>query len=144
VKTIRVVSSVKPVELTGPARTLDQAEKAYTARDLARSQELYLQALKETEEKPLHGKAYYGLARIAVLQKDPEKAFGLFEHAVALEPDGYTKSWCLLYMARLVDSQPGRREEAVEFYKQALAVEGVPDSVRQAADKGLKEAFTKQ
>jgi tetratricopeptide (TPR) repeat protein len=143
VKTVRVVTTEKPVELTGVAKTLDDAEKAYTARDLKRAQDLYLGVLKQTDEKPLHGKAYYGLARIAVFEKDPEKAFGLFEHAVAMEPDAYTKSWCLLYMARLVDSQPDRRDEAVEFYKQALAVPGLPDSVKQAAEKGLKEAYKK-
>ena len=149
VKTVKVVAPVeKPVELTGVAKTLDEAEKAYLhpdkSRDLDRARDLFLQALRETDEKPLHAKSYYGLARIAVLEKDPEKAFGLFGHVLELQPDAYTKSWSLLYMARLVDSQPGRREEAIEFYKQALAVQGAPDSVRQAADKGLKEAFTKK
>ena len=33
------------------------------------------------------------------------------------------------------------RDQAEEHYKAALAVEGVPDSVRKAAEKGLKEAF---
>jgi hypothetical protein len=49
----------------------------------------------------------------------------------------------LLYLGRLADSQ-GDREQAQQHYKAALAVEGVPDSVRQAAEKGLKEAFTKK
>jgi hypothetical protein len=60
-----------------------------------------------------------------------------------LGPDASTKSWSLLYLARLADSQ-GDREQAQEHYKAALAVEGAPDSVRQAAEKGLKEAFSKK
>ena len=36
------------------------------------------------------------------------------------------------------------REEAAEHCKAALAVEGVPDSVKTAAEKGLKEAFNKK
>jgi hypothetical protein len=31
----------------------------------------------------------------------------------------------------------------VENYRAALAVEGVPDAVRQAAEKGLDESFRK-
>jgi hypothetical protein len=58
-----------------------------------------------------------------------------------LEPDGYTKSWSLLYLGRLADSQ-GDRGQAQEHYRAALAVEGAPDSVRQAAEKGLGEAFS--
>jgi hypothetical protein len=60
-----------------------------------------------------------------------------------MDPDGYTKSWSLLYLARLADAQ-GDREQAQQHYKAALAVEGAPDSVRQAAEKGLKEAFTRK
>jgi len=32
----------------------------------------------------------------------------------------------------------------VKSYQAALAVEGVPDSVRQAATKGLRDAFVKK
>jgi hypothetical protein len=61
-----------------------------------------------------------------------------------LEPDAYTKSWSLLYLARLAESQPDGREEALGFYKAALAVDGAPDQVRKAAEKGLQEAFDKK
>ena len=75
---------------------------------------------------------------------DPEVGDRLFRKVLELEPDAYTKSWSLLYLARLADSQPDGRDEALSFYKAALAVEGVPDSVRKAAEKGLKEAFDKK
>lgn len=140
---VRVVTAEKSVELTGPAKTLDAAEKAYTARDLARARDTYLRVLKETSEKPVHAKAYYGLARIAVLERDPELGDRLFRKVLELEPDAETKAWSLLYLARLADSQ-GDRDQAQQHYKAALAVEGAPDSVRQAAQKGLKEAFTKK
>ncbi len=129
----------KEPELTGVDKTFDEAEKAYTARDLPRAQEIYLRALRETDEKPLHAKAYYGLARIAVLERDPQKADELFRLALEQDPDSETKSWSLLYLGRLADSQ-GWRDEAVKHYKAALAVEGVPASVRAAAVKGLEEA----
>ena len=137
---IRVTPAEKPVELTGPARTLEEAEKAYTDRQFDRARETYLRLIQETDEKPMHAKAYYGLARVSVLNRDPETADRLFRKVLELEPDASTKSWSLLYLARLADSQ-GDRDEAVKSYQAALAVEDAPESVRQAATKGLREAF---
>jgi tetratricopeptide (TPR) repeat protein len=141
-RTIHVTGEKLPV-LSGAELTLDKAETKYKERDLKSAKELYLSVLTETTVKPLHAKAYYGLARIAILQKDPEVGDRLFRKVLEMEPDAYTKSWSLLYLARLADSQ-GDREQAEEHYKAALAVEGAPDSVRQAAEKGLKEAFDKK
>ena len=132
-----------PPVLTGAAKTLDEAEEAYTARELPRAKTLYLRALGETQEKPLHAKAYYGLARVAVLQKDPETGDRLFREVLDLDPDPSTKSWSLLYLGRLADSQ-GDRDQAAQQYRAALAVPDAPESVRVAAQKGLKEAFTKK
>ncbi len=137
------VTSEKPAVLSGVGLTLDKAETSYTNRDLKHAKELYLRVLTETSVKPLHAKAYYGLARIAVLEHEPEVGDRLFRKVLELEPDAYTKSWSLLYIARLADSQ-GDREQAQEHYKAALAVEGAPESVRKAAEKGLKEAFDKK
>ena len=53
--------------LTGAAKTLDDAEKLYTARDLEKAKKLFLQALRADRQKPLHAAAYYGLARIAAV-----------------------------------------------------------------------------
>jgi tetratricopeptide (TPR) repeat protein len=139
-RTIQVTAPAppKPPVLTGAAKTLDEGEKAYTARDLARAKQTFLRVMQETDRRTLHATAYYGLARIAVLEKDPETGDRLFRKVLELDPDASTKSWSLLYLARLADSQ-GERAEAQQFYQQALAVEGAPDSVRQAAEKGLKD-----
>lgn len=142
-KTVRVTGEKPPAELKGAELSLDKAELSYKNRDLKSAKALYLRALTETPVNTLHAKAYYGLARIAILEKDPEVGDKLFRKVLELDPDGYTKSWSLLYLARLADSQ-GDREQAVGHYKAALAVEGAPDSVREAAEKGLKEAFNKK
>jgi tetratricopeptide (TPR) repeat protein len=139
---VRAAPAPAPPALTGAAKTLADAEQAYTDRDLERAKQGYLRVVEETGEKPIHAKAYYGLARIAVLQRDPETGDRLFRKVLELEPDAETKAWSLLYLGRLADSQ-GERDQAVESYKGALAVEGVPDSVRQAAQKGLDDAFKK-
>lgn len=141
--TVHMVTREVDKPLTGAEKTLDDAEKLYLARDLKHAQETFLRVLNETDKKPLHAKAYYGLARIAVLERDPETGDRLFRKVLELEPDADTKAWSLLYLGRLADSQ-GDREEAERQYRAALAVEGAPDPVRQAAQKGLNQAFRKQ
>jgi hypothetical protein len=139
-RVVRPAQVVRPPELTGAAKTLADADQAYTDRDLEQAKLVYLRVLEETPEKPMHAKSYYGLARIAVLQRDPETGDRLFRKALEMEPDPETKSWSLLYLARLADSQ-GEREEAQEHYKAVLSVEGAPDAVRKAAEHGVREAF---
>lgn len=143
VKVHQVTREVAAPPLTGVDKTLDDAEKALTARDLKTAHDAFMRALRETDVKSVHAKAYYGLARISLLQKDPEKADELLKTVLEQDPDSATKSWSLLYLGRLADSQ-GWRDEAVEHYKAALAVPGVPDTVRQAAEQGLKSAFTRK
>jgi tetratricopeptide (TPR) repeat protein len=137
------VQSVQQPLLGGAEKTLDEAEQAYTARDLERAKQTYLKVLQETAEKPMHAKAYYGLARVAVLEKDPETGDRLFRKVLELEPDAATKSWSLLYLGRLADSQ-GDRDEAQKHYHAVLEVQGAPDTVRQAAEKGIQEAFSRK
>jgi predicted negative regulator of RcsB-dependent stress response len=139
----QVVEARQQPEISGAAKTLDEAEEAYTVRDLAKAKQAYLRVLEQTAEKPMHAKAYYGLARVAVLEKDPETGDRLFRKVLELEPDGATKSWSLLYIGRLADSQ-GDREEAQKQYHAALDVQDAPETVRKAAEQGIQEAFTRK
>jgi tetratricopeptide (TPR) repeat protein len=126
----------KATEPAGAVKTLDQAEELYGGRELGKAKEAYLRALKETDEKPLHAKAYYGLARIAALEKDPELAERLFRQALECGPDGFTKAWTHVYLGRLAEAA-GERERAAGEYKAALAVDGASAAARQGAEKGL-------
>ena len=147
VKTYRVTSEVKPPELTGAAKTLDDAEQLFLDREKApgnasRAKELYLKVLQETEVKPMHAKAYYGLARIALLDRDPETADRFFRKILELEPEPATRAWALVYIGKLADSQ-GENDPAQENYRAALAVQGISDLARQEAQKGLTGAFAR-
>jgi tetratricopeptide (TPR) repeat protein len=148
-RTVRVTAPAKPPELTGVAKTLEEAEELLRAAiagskfdQLARPREVFSRALAETAEKPMQAKAYYGLARIAILERDPETGDQLFRKVLELDPDGATKAWSLLYLGKLSDSQ-GQAEPAKEFYRQALGVSGLPDQVRKEAEQGLQGAFTR-
>jgi tetratricopeptide (TPR) repeat protein len=143
VRRARPAPPPKPAEPpAGAARTLAAAEELYRARQLDKARDMFLQALKETDEKPLHAKAYYGLARIAALRKDPETAEKLFQRVLELQPDPQTKGWALVYLGRLADAA-GERGNALESYRAALAVEGASEGAKEAARLGLRQSFAR-
>jgi len=126
--------------LTGTAKMLAEAEELYAKRDLDRARQSYLQILQTTGQTSLHARAYYGLARIAALQKDPELAEKLFQKTLELSPDKDTESWARLYLGRLADAA-GDRGQAEKNYRAVLAIDGAPASVKNAAAKELAQPF---
>jgi tetratricopeptide (TPR) repeat protein len=129
--------------ITGAAKTLADAEDLYARRDLANARQSYLNVLEQPGGNDLHGKAYYGLARIAALQRDPELAEKLFQKTVELSPDNETTSWAYLYLGRLADAA-GDRGQAEKNYRAALAIPGAPTSVKDAAEKGIAGPFQRR
>ena len=129
--------AVPAAPLTGAAKTLDDAEGLYVARNLDAAKQKYLEVLEQTEEKPLHADAYYGLARIAALNRDPETAVRLFQKALDLGPRPATRAWLLVYLGKLTlaAEQP---EQAQQYFIGALKVEGISDKARQEAENGLR------
>jgi len=126
--------------IAGTAKTLEEAEELYAKRDLPRARESFLKVLQVPGETTLHARAYYGLARIAALEKDPELAEKLFQKTLELSPDKDTESWAYLYLGRLADAA-GDRGQAEKNYRAALAIEGAPASVKSAATKELAQPF---
>jgi tetratricopeptide (TPR) repeat protein len=122
--------------LTGAAKTLDDAEQLYGARNLEAAKKKYLEVLEQTDEKILHADAYYGLARIAALNKDPETAERLFRNALDLGPRPATRSWALVYLGKLAlaSQEP---EQAKLYFAGALQVKGISDKARKEAESGL-------
>jgi tetratricopeptide (TPR) repeat protein len=141
------IRKVQPVvrpqpEQSAAEKALDRAEDLYRERDLDGAREVFLGALRETNDKPLHARAYYGLARIATLQNDPELAVSLFERALGLSPAPPDKSWILVYLGRLSDLA-GETDKAAGYYKDALLIEGASEKARDMANQGTKGAFRK-
>jgi tetratricopeptide (TPR) repeat protein len=146
---VRTVKSVPspggtppPAPLTGAARTLEQAEQTYTARDLDTAKKLYLEVLTQTDSQPMHAAVYYGLARIAVLQQDPDTAEKLFEKTLASQPEAQVQAWALVYLGRL-SLATGDREQAVKHFQNALKVDGASLPARQAAEQGMRQLLKK-
>jgi tetratricopeptide (TPR) repeat protein len=114
--------------------------------DLENAKNLFLKSLQESANSALHAKAYYGLARIAALERDPETAERLFQKALDLTPDPETKCWSYVYLGRLAQAggDPERQPEAQKFYRAALAVETAPDAAKAAAQSGLEQSLKLQ
>jgi tetratricopeptide (TPR) repeat protein len=130
-----------PVEPVGPQKTLEDAERMYFAEppDLVNAQAGYLRVLNGTEDKKLQAKAYYGLARVALRQNDPDTAEKLFGKTLESEPDAQVKAWADVYLGRLANAA-GESQRAIQRYQAALAVEGASDKARQAAREGIEKS----
>jgi tetratricopeptide (TPR) repeat protein len=130
------------VTVAGPeqspaAKTLEEAETLYSAKSLDKSRDLFLKSLEQKGSAEEHAQAWYGLARIAALQNQPDAAVKLFEKTLGASPDAFTKAWSYVYLARLsrAANDPAR---AVKYYQEALAVPGASDKALEAARKESK------
>jgi hypothetical protein len=94
-------------------------------------------------------RAVYGLAIASVLQGQGDRAEDLFEQLVrptsagikpANVPGPEILAWSHVYLGRIYDLQ-GNRDEALEEYRAALAVNGGPDAARVAAQEGIKTPY---
>ena len=141
---VPVPARAAPPPLGGAAKTLDDAEQLYLARDkdndnLEKAKKLYLEALLQTGDPPMQAAAYYGLGRIALLEHDPAAAEQLFHKALDTQPEPQVKAWVLVYLGRLSLAAVDRDEAAV-YFQQALKVEGASDMARKAAGEGLQNS----
>lgn len=133
----QVTVEAPPPQLSPSGATLEKAEDLYTRRSLEPAKELYLKSLEQTGSPAEHAQAWYGLARIAVLQNQPDAAVKLFEKTLGASPDGPTKGWTLVYLARLARAA-GDPQRAAKFYQDALAVSGASEMALKAAQTELK------
>ena len=124
-------------------QAIEDADRLYSNKDYEHAKQGYLRVLEKTSDKSVHARAYYGLARIAVLQNDPELGERLFQKVLDSGADPWVKAWTHVYLGRLSDIA-GNRDEAAKHYQTALAVDGASAAARHAAEQGIQESFKKQ
>lgn len=143
-----VTRIIKPPAQTEPPKSaldkaLEEAEDLLTGQKLEESRAKFLDILRLTEDKPVHAKAYYGLARVAIRQNNPELGERLFEKTLELNPDDATKAWSMVYLGRLANIA-GEDAKAKGHYEAALAVSGISDKARETAQKGVAGEFRRK
>ena len=132
-----------PAPLSPADKALEDADRLYSNKDYEHAKQGYLRVIEQSSEKSVHARAYYGLARIAVLQNDPELGERLFQKVLDSGPDPWVTAWTHVYLGRLSDIA-GNRDEAARHYQSALAVEGASAAARRAAEQGMHESFKKE
>jgi tetratricopeptide (TPR) repeat protein len=142
-KSVPAAPVVTMPETTPAEKALGDAEKLYAARDLDPAREKFIGILKLTDERPVHARVYYGLARIAVLQRNLDLGEQLFRKTLELSPDPHTRSWTEVYLGRLYENTETPLD-ALEHYKSALATDGAPEGAKQAAREGIRKLEQKK
>lgn len=136
----RVVKPAPPAPppMSGMEKAVADAEALYEQRDLDRARAAFQDILRQTPVPGAHAKAWFGLARIATLEKHPERALEFFEKTIESGPEPFERAWAYVYLARLAlaasDPDP---EVARRHYQAALAVDGASDGARKAAQAEL-------
>jgi tetratricopeptide (TPR) repeat protein len=129
---------------------MDQGDRYIALQNAAGAEAVFQKVLNQDPNQP---RATYGLAIASVLQGKAAIARDLFEKVVAAGAPGTTQSaatpdpnllaWSHIYLGRIHDLE-GEREQAVGEYQAALAVSGVPDSAKTAAQRGVQVAYAPQ
>jgi len=144
VRAAKVVEAKPRVSEPSPAeKAIEEADKQYGSKDYTRAKQSYLRVLEVDGEKSIHARAYYGLARIAVLENDAEMGERLFQKVLDSAPDPWVKAWTHVYLGRLSDIA-GNRDDAAKHYQTALAVDGASAGARQAAEQGMHDSYKKE
>jgi len=125
-------------KLSPSGETLEKADDLYKKRSLDDAKQLYLKSLEQSGSADEHAQAWYGLARIAVLQNEKDAAVKLFEKTLGASPDDQTKAWSLVYLARL-STAAGDPARAAKFYHDALEVPGASKAAHDAAQTDLQK-----
>jgi tetratricopeptide (TPR) repeat protein len=133
----QIVTEAPAPVLSPSGATLEKAEDLYLKRSLDDAKQFYLKSLEQQGSAAEHAQAWYGLARISVLQNQPDAAIKLFEKTLGASPDGQTKAWTLVYLARLAKAG-GDAERALKFYQDAIGVEGASEQALKAAQNESK------
>ena len=114
------------------------AELYREQRRFPEAEKLFQQAIQQAMRKSEQAAGYYGLARIALAQDNPDDAETLLEQTLELEPEASIHAWALVYLGKL-KLEVGEREKAAICFQDALKVEGATDLARTEAQKGLQQ-----
>jgi hypothetical protein len=138
----QLVASGDVSRARAPRRTLsamDQAELKLQKGDRNGAEDL---ADKELQTNPKSSEALYVLARVKLMEGDPQAAYDRFTQVVATAKDARTLAWAHVYLGRLYDMQQRPdRAKALAEYKAAATMPGAQPDVKAAAEAGIQMPF---
>jgi tetratricopeptide (TPR) repeat protein len=133
-----VIVPPQVMQISQAERTLESAEGLFEQNDLENAKKAYSKALSETVDQQLHGRSYYGLARVALKQKQYAEARELFQRVLENDPSPAANSWSHYYLGRIALSA-GDSDKAKQQFEAVLKVEGASAQALEATQKVLQE-----
>ncbi len=119
---------------------LEQGEMKLMKGDKDGAEEIAEKVL--ADPKGDHAKANYLIARIDLLDQNPDDAVTHFRAALDTSRDPRTLAWCHIYLGRLYDmQQEPDRKRAVAEYRLALNLRDERPDTKAAAEAGLRQPF---
>lgn len=135
----QVIAPPAVEKLSPPEATLESAEGLYEQQQYEAAAKLFKKVFEQTSDKAMHGRAYYGLARIAVHENRKEEAVDLFQRTANANPTPAITAWAHVYLGRLALAA-GKPDAARDEFKLALAQSGASPLALDAAQKGLQSS----
>jgi tetratricopeptide (TPR) repeat protein len=126
------------IQISQAERTLASAEGLFEQKDYENAKKAFSKALSETADRPLHGRSYYGLARVALVEKRYSEATELFQRVLDNDPNPSAVSWSHYYLGRIALSS-GDNDKAKQQFEAVLKIEGASAQAREATAKILQE-----
>jgi tetratricopeptide (TPR) repeat protein len=118
------------------AAAVAEADDFYDKQDLDHAKSLYTRALASPGSAAEHAGAYYGLAHIALKQKNPENADQLFRKTLDSSPPADVRAWSCYYLGKLAIAAD-EHDEAVKWFEQAIAIPGAPEKAVKSSQQEL-------
>jgi predicted negative regulator of RcsB-dependent stress response len=127
-----------PQQENGAVRSLQQGQALLAQHDTANAKKLFQKSLEESDDKRMHSEAYFGLAQIAVQERQADQAGGLFQKVIDLNANPGIVAWSHVYLGRLAMLHDDSAQ-ATDQFKKALVIEGAPDKAKEAAQNDLQK-----
>lgn len=140
-----VEPTAKPKREAPPAPQLSELDKTLKRGEFLMNEEMFDEAreafeLAKQQAGGSHAQASYGLARVAIMEADPDLAREHFLEAAELAEDPHLKAMSHVYIGRIEDVV-GNREQAVLHYKLALDAGDPSQRTRELAEQGIAAPF---
>ncbi len=138
---VKVIAPPAKLQLDPVEESLQNAEGIYEQGNYASAGRIFKQVLEQTTDKVMQGRAYYGLARIAVHENQRGQAIDYFQRTAEANPSPTLTAWSHVYLGRLAQAA-GKPEKAIDEFKIALAIDGASALAKEAAEKSMEKSFS--
>jgi predicted negative regulator of RcsB-dependent stress response len=133
---VKIVAPPAKMMLDPAEQALQTAEGLYETGNYDEALKVFKSVSEQTTDKAMHGRAYYGLARIAVRQQRAGEARQLFQKTVDANPNPTLTAWSHVYLGRLALASKDTGKAITEF-QSALSTDGASLMAKEAAQKDL-------